>query len=32
LRIPQMARTHGILNAMGFCMAGLLGWIVEWEN
>jgi hypothetical protein len=32
LRIPQMARTHGILNAMGFSMAGLLGWIVEWEN
>jgi len=32
LRIPQMARTHGILNAMGFSLAGLLGWIVEWEN
>lgn len=29
LTIPQMARTHGILNAVGFCMAGLLGWIVE---
>ncbi len=28
LTIPQMARTHGILNA-GFCMAGLLGWLVE---
>lgn len=32
LTIPQMARTHGILNAAGFCMAGLLGWIVECEN
>jgi len=30
--IPQMARSHGILNALGFCMTGLLGWIVEWEN
>jgi hypothetical protein len=29
LTIPQMARTHGILNAMGFCLAGLLGWLVE---
>jgi hypothetical protein len=29
LTIPQMARTHGILNAVGFCMTGLLGWLVE---
>jgi len=29
LTIPQMARTHGILNAFGFCLAGLLGWLVE---
>jgi YndJ-like protein len=29
LTIPQMARTHGILNAMGFCLLGLLGWLVE---
>lgn len=29
LPIPQMARTHGILNAMGFCLPGLLGWLVE---
>jgi hypothetical protein len=29
LTIPQMARTHGILNAVGFCLLGLLGWIVE---
>jgi hypothetical protein len=29
LTIPQMARTHGILNAVGFCMASLLGWIIE---
>jgi len=27
--IPQMARTHGILNAVAFCLAGLLGWLVE---
>ena len=29
LTIPQMARTHGLLNAIGFCLAGLLGWLVE---
>ena len=29
LTIPQMVRTHGILNAMGFCLPGLLGWLVE---
>ena len=29
LTIPQMARTHGILNGVGFCMTGLLGWLVE---
>ena len=29
LTIPQMAQTHGLLNAVGFCLAGLLGWIVE---
>jgi hypothetical protein len=29
LTIPEMARTHGILNAIGFCLAGLLGWLVE---
>jgi len=29
LTIPQMARTHGVLNAVGFCLAGLLGWLVE---
>lgn len=29
LTIPQMARTHGILNAVGFCMPGLLGWMIE---
>jgi MFS family permease len=28
LPIPQMARTHGILNAMGFCLFGLLGWLI----
>jgi len=29
LTIPQMARTHGILNGFGFCLLGLLGWLVE---
>jgi hypothetical protein len=29
LPIPQMARTHGILNAVGFCLPGLLGWLIE---
>jgi hypothetical protein len=35
LTIPQMARTHGVLNAVGFCLPGLLGWILErgrWES
>jgi hypothetical protein len=26
MSIPQMARTHGILNAFGFSLCGLLGW------
>ena len=29
LPIPLMARTHGLLNAFGFCLLGLLGWLVE---
>ena len=29
LTIPQMARTHGILNAIGFCLLGSLGWLAE---
>ena len=29
LPIPQMARTHGILNGVGFCLPGLLGWLIE---
>ena len=29
LTIPQMVRTHGILNAVGFCLPGLLAWIIE---
>jgi hypothetical protein len=32
LTIPQMARTHGILNAVGFCLLGLLGWLVESDS
>jgi hypothetical protein len=26
LSIPDMARTHGVLNAVGFCLLGVLGW------
>lgn len=26
LSIPDMARTHGVLNALGFALCGLLGW------
>ena len=29
LAIPQMAGTHGLLNAVGFCLPGLLGWLIE---
>jgi hypothetical protein len=29
LPIPQMARTHGVLNAVGFCLPALLGWLIE---
>lgn len=32
LPIPQMARTHGILNAVGFCLPGLLAWLVEFAR
>ena len=32
LTIPQMARTHGILNAVGFCMTALLGWVIEFDD
>jgi hypothetical protein len=28
LTIPRMASTHGVLNAFGFCLLGLLGWLV----
>lgn len=31
IAIPQMARTHGVLQAVGFSVCGLLGWIVA-EN
>jgi hypothetical protein len=27
LSIPAMARTHGVLNAVGFSMCGVLGWL-----
>jgi hypothetical protein len=29
IAIPQMARTHGVINALGFSVAGLLGWRIE---
>jgi YndJ-like protein len=29
LPIPRMASTHGVLNALGFCLLGLLGWMVD---
>ena len=32
LTVPQMARTHGVLNSVGFCLPGLLGWLVEVES
>jgi hypothetical protein len=32
LPIPQMARTHGILNCIGFCLPALLGWLVEFSR
>jgi hypothetical protein len=32
LTIPEMAKTHGLLNAMGFCLCGLLGWLIDAQN
>lgn len=32
LTMPQMARTHGVLNCVGFCLPGLLGWLVQMER
>ena len=29
LSIPHMARTHGVINALGFTLCGLLAWIIE---
>jgi hypothetical protein len=29
LSIPEMARTHGLLNALGFVLCGLLAWTPE---
>ena len=31
LTIPEMARTHGILNAVGFCLLGTLGWLMSFS-
>jgi hypothetical protein len=31
--VSTMARTHGVLNAFGFCFLGLVGWLfVEWDS
>jgi hypothetical protein len=32
ISIPQMARTHGILNGVGFSLTGLLAWTVDRRN
>jgi len=32
LVIPRMATTHGLLNALGFTLLGLLGWIIEFSD
>lgn len=29
LSISQMSWTHGLLNGLGYCLAGLLGWRIE---
>jgi len=29
LVIPQVAQTHGVLNALGFSLCGILGWLIE---
>ena len=29
LTIPRMATIHGMLNAFGFCLLGLLAWLIE---
>lgn len=29
ISIPRMAHTHGLLNGVGFCLCGLLGWTVD---
>lgn len=30
--IPQMARTHGVINALGFSLGGLVGWSLVQNN
>ncbi len=32
IAIPQMARTHGVINALGFSVCGLLGWRMAQTN
>ena len=31
LVIPRMASTHGLLNALGFSLLGILGWVIEFS-
>lgn len=30
--IPLMARVHGLINAFGFVLCGLLAWLIEFRN
>jgi len=30
ISIPRMASTHGLLNALGFALPALIGWLVAW--
>jgi hypothetical protein len=32
LLIPRMASTHGLLNALGFSLLGILGWLLEFSR
>ncbi len=31
LPIPKVAQTHGVLNAIGFALCGILGWLIEFS-
>ena len=32
ISIPSMASTHGLLNALGFALPALIGWLVAWRG